>query len=80
MQNIGENQVSRNTIMYDYLGIIFGSAMLFLGAFMFFKPEQSTKKEMRDSKEAVAKIKKNGLIVMFCGVIAVTVGVLILVL
>lgn len=61
--------------MYEYLPIILGCAMLSMGAFMYFKPEQSVKKEMRDSKEAVQKIKKNGRLVFLCGVVAVVVGI-----
>lgn len=63
--------------MYDYLPIILGCAMLSMGAFMYFKPEQSTKKEMRDSKEAVQKIKKSGRLVFFCGVVAVVIGIIL---
>lgn len=63
--------------MYEYLLIFLGSVMLFLGAFMFFKPEQSTQRELRDSKEAVQKIKKNGGFVILCGFAVVIVGILI---
>lgn len=65
--------------MSDYLLFFFGIVMLGLGAFMYLKPKESTKKEMRDSEEAVSKIKRNGKFVFICGVVVIIIGILILV-
>lgn len=47
---------------------IFGIIMILLGLFMVIFPKQSTKKEMRDDPSAVAKIRRNGFIIIGCGI------------
>lgn len=52
------------------IGIIALIAMIILGGLMFFAPEICTKAEQRDDPDAVAQIKKLGVIFMIGAVIA----------
>ncbi|HOA82089.1 MAG TPA: hypothetical protein PKK61_13665 [Defluviitaleaceae bacterium] len=53
--------------MYSFLKFIFVAMILILGLIMFLCPKISTKKELRDSEEAVSKTKKSGLILSIVG-------------
>lgn len=57
---------------------IFGIMMLLLGLFMVIFPKQSTKKEMRDDPSAVEKIRKNGFIVIGCGIVIIIITIFLL--
>lgn len=53
------------------IGYIATGIMFLLGGFMFFAPEQCTREDKRDDAEAVAKIKKFGIMFMCCAAAAV---------
>lgn len=61
--------------MYEYLPFVFAAIFLFLGLLMAFKPQQSIKKEDRDSKEAIKKARKNGIILTIIAIIFVIICV-----
>ena len=62
--------------MYEFFPIICGIMMLGLGAFMAIDPKTSTKKEMRDDEKAVAKIRRNGFVIIGCGVVTIILGII----
>lgn len=55
-------------IEYFLVGII-----TVLGLIMFLFPTQSTKQEFKSSEQAVAKTKRNGLVLAIIGVVALAV-------
>lgn len=62
--------------MYDKIPIFLGICIACLGIFMAVCPKQSTKKEMQDDEAAVAKIKRNGFILIGCGAAVIILGLL----
>ena len=63
--------------MYDLLPVFFGVVMLGLGLFMALNPKGATKEELRDNEAEVAKIKRNGFIIIGCGIVAIVIGILL---
>ena len=62
--------------MYDLMPLFFGSIMFILGLVMVINPKGSTKKELQNDVSAVAKTKKNGFIVISCGIIVLIIGII----
>lgn len=50
--------------------------MFILGLVMVINPKGSTKKELQNDVSAVAKTKKNGFIVIACGIIVLIIGII----
>ena len=63
--------------MYDLMPIIFGGLMILLGTYMTTNPVKATKKEFREDKNAVKKIKRNGFIEIICGIVLIILGILL---
>jgi len=55
--------------LYDIFEIVLGVLIGVLGVYMYTNPERATKEANRDKPEAVAKIKKSGLILIILGVL-----------
>lgn len=62
--------------MYNLMPLLFGGIMFFLGLYMAINPKSATKKELQNDADAVAKIKKNGFIVIACGVVILIIGII----
>ena len=62
--------------MYDLMPLFFGGIMFILGLVMVINPKSSTKKELQNDVSAVAKTKKNGFIVIACGIIVLIIGII----
>ncbi len=63
--------------MYDMMPIIFGGLMILLGIYMTTNPVKATKKELREDKDAVKKVKRNGFIEIGCGIVLIILGILL---
>ncbi len=59
--------------MYDKMGYFLVGIITALGLFMTLAPKISTKKELRDNENEVAKIRKNGIIMSVVGILALIV-------
>lgn len=62
--------------MYQWFIVFCGIMMLGLGLYMVISPKNATKKEKRDDESAVASIRKRGFIVIACGIVAIVLGVI----
>ncbi len=62
--------------MYDLIPFILGGLMIVLGLFMFISPVKATKEELRNDEKAVSKTKKSGIIVVFCGIAVIVIGIM----
>ena len=62
--------------MYDYIPLFFGGMMFVLGLVMAISPKSSTKKEFQNDENMLAKTKRNGFIVIACGIIVIVVGII----
>ena len=62
--------------MYDLMPLFFGGIMFILGLVMVINPKGSTKKELQNDAGAVSKTKKNGLIVIACGIIVLIIEII----
>lgn len=65
--------------MYNLIPIFFGGMMFILGLVMFINPKGSTKKEFQNDESMIAKTKKNGFIVIACGIVVLVLGIIRLV-
>ena len=63
--------------MYDLMPLILGGIMILLGTYMTTNPVKATKKELREDKNAVKKIKRNGFIEIICGIVLIILGILL---
>lgn len=61
--------------IYYMIPFISGGALILYGLYMFKNPEQSVKKEKRDLPLEVAKVKKNGIILIFLGILLILIEV-----
>lgn len=62
---------------YDLARLAVFGLMFILGLVMTVIPKQCTKKEFRDDPSQVAKIRKNGIGIMICGVLLIVVNILV---
>ncbi len=62
--------------MYDFIPFILGGLMFVLGLIMAINPKGSTKKELQNDEKMVAKTKKNGFIVIACGISLFVIGII----
>ena len=62
--------------MYDYIPLSFGDMMFVLGLVMAISPKSYTKKEFQNDENMLAKTKRNGFIVIACGIIVIVVGII----
>lgn len=63
--------------MYNLMPIIFGTIIILLGIYMITNPVKATKKELREDKNAVKKVKRNGYIEIICGIVIIIIGILL---
>lgn len=61
--------------MYDLIPFILGGLMIVLGLFMFISPVKATKEEFRNDSKMVSKTKRNGIIVILCGIATIIIGI-----
>jgi uncharacterized membrane protein HdeD (DUF308 family) len=62
--------------MYDFIPFILGGMMFVLGLIMAINPKASTKKEFQNDENMIAKTKKNGFVVIACGIIFILIGII----
>lgn len=55
--------------MYEILPYILSGCFVLLGLFMAIMPKQATRKNQRESEDVVKKTRRNGFIVIVCGII-----------
>jgi hypothetical protein len=63
-------------IMYDLIPFFLGGMMFLLGLFMFISPVKATKEEFRNDEKKVSNTKKSGIIVVFCGIAVIAIGIM----
>ena len=56
--------------MYDDMKYILVGIITAMGLFMAIAPKMSTKKELRDNENEVAKIRKGGIFLSVAGILA----------
>ena len=54
--------------MYDLIPYFLGIMMILLGTYMTSNPKKATKEKFRNDENVVKKTKKNGFIVIICGI------------
>lgn len=62
--------------MYDLIPYFLGVMMILLGAFMTGNPKKATKEEFRNDENTVKKTKRNGFIVIGCGIALIILGII----
>ena len=62
--------------MYDMMPSIFGVMMILLGTYMAVNPEKATKEEFRNNEKIIKKTKRNGFIVIGCGITLIILGII----
>lgn len=62
--------------MYDLIPVFLGAIISILGLIMAILPKQSTKKEMRDDETAVAKVRRNGIVLIIIGIILIIINLI----
>lgn len=55
--------------MYDIIKFVLTCGVALIGLILFLMPEKSVKAEDRDKPEEIAKIKRNGLVIMILGIL-----------
>ena len=55
--------------MYEILPYILSACFVLLGLFMVIMPKQATKKSQRESEDVVKKTRRNGFVVIACGIV-----------
>ena len=65
--------------MYNLIPLFLGGMMFILGLIMIINPKNSTKKEFQNDERMIAKTKKNGFIVIACGIVVLVLGIIRLV-
>lgn len=65
--------------MYNLIPLFLGGMMFILGLIMIINPKNSTKKEFQNDESMIAKTKKNGFIVIACGIVVLVLGIIRLV-
>lgn len=63
--------------MYEILPYILSACFVLLGLFMAIMPKQATKKDLRESEDIVQKTRRNGFIVMVCGIILLVIDIVL---
>lgn len=61
--------------MYDIIPYILSGVLILLGLIMVVLPKQSTKKELRDSEEALKKTRRSGIIVVVLGIVLLLIDI-----
>ena len=56
------------------LDIILSSIVIILGLIMLIFPRHATKEENREFKNEIAKTRRNGVIMIFIGVLIIAIG------
>ena len=62
--------------MYDLIPCILGVMMILLGAYMSGNPKKATKEEFRNDEKIVKKTKRNGFVVIGCGIVLIILGII----
>jgi len=62
--------------MYDLIPYFLGGMMILLGAYMSGSLQKATKEELRNDENAVKKTKRNGFVVIGCGVVLIILGII----
>lgn len=62
--------------MYDLIPVVCGAAIFILGLIMSINPKGSTRKDLREDKNAVAKTKTSGVVMAVLGVLLIILGIL----
>ena len=62
--------------MYDLMPCIFGVMMILLGLYMVISPKNATKEELRNDEKVVKKTKRNGFIIIGCGITLIILGII----
>ena len=62
--------------MYDLIPCFLGIMMILLGTYMSLNPKKATKEELRNDENIVKKTKKNGFIVIGCGIVLIILGII----
>ncbi|MBP3921051.1 MAG: hypothetical protein J6D28_05755 [Bacilli bacterium] len=65
--------------MYNFIPVAFGTIIFLLGIFMVASPKKSTKEELRNDEKMVSKTRKNGFIVIICGLVILVMSIIRLV-
>ena len=63
--------------MYDLMPFILGIMMILLGIYMSGNPKKATKEEFRNDEKVIKKTKRNGFIVIGCGITLIILGILL---
>ena len=61
--------------MYDLIPFILGTLTILLGVYMVISLKNATKEELRNDEYQVKKTKKNGFIVIICGIVIILVAI-----
>ena len=61
--------------MYDLIPFILGTLTILLGGYMVINPKNATKKELRNDENIVKETKKNGFIVIICGIVIILIAI-----
>ena len=59
--------------MYDLIPCFFGGMMILLGLYMFICPVKATKESLRSDNKMVSRTKRNGIVVICCGILAIAI-------
>ena len=62
--------------MYEMIPILLGAIMIFMGVFMAASPEKAAKKELRENKNELQKVRKSGFAIIVCGIITIVLWLL----
>lgn len=55
--------------MDELIPFILSAILIILGLFVTIMPKENTKKELRDSEEAVKKTRRSGIVIVGCGIV-----------
>lgn len=61
--------------LYYMIPFISGGIFVFIGFYMYLKPEEYLKKQKKDTPLEIAKAKKRGVLVIGCGLLMIFVEV-----
>lgn len=62
--------------MYDLIPCLLGGMMILLGTYMSANPKKATKEELRNDENVVKKTKRNGFVVIGCGIVLIILGII----
>lgn len=57
--------------MYDKFEIVIALLVVALGVFMAAAPKKALRKDMRDDENAIARARRNGIIITIAGIVLV---------